>query len=63
MLVRIFLPVILKSYAEKISRDFFNMQNQQTPPRPEGEIKISKDSSKQKVPSEEGEYVDYEEVK
>jgi hypothetical protein len=62
MLMRIFLPIILKSFVDKVSRDFSNMHNQQAPPRPEGDIKISMDSSKQKDSQEEGEYVDFEEV-
>lgn len=64
MLVRLFLPIILKSFVDKISRDFSGMNNQQAQHQPpEGEIRIDNNQSKQKTTtSDEGEYVDFEEI-
>lgn len=63
LLIRIFLPVILKSYIEKFSRDFQQTNQQNQPPPPEGEVTIKAKKDKSKISGEDGEYVDYEEVK
>ncbi len=48
---------------DKISRNIYNANQQNQPPPPEGEVRIKKKETKSKISGDEGEYVDYEEVK
>ena len=60
--IRIVFPLILKSYIEKKQRDLFNQH--QPPEKKEGEITIDYVPGKNKKgDNDEGEYVNYEEIK
>ena len=64
ILSRIFAPILIKSIIKKAESKFghgFNNQ-QQTPPKKEGEITIDKIPQQKKSNDTIGEYVDYEEV-
>jgi hypothetical protein len=65
VIARVILPMLVKNFVEKKSREFQERFNQQ-PPKPEGEITIEtkdKKKSKNKKDDDEGKYVDYEEIK
>jgi hypothetical protein len=62
--VRVILPMLLKNYVEKKTREFYDLNQRQKMHKKEGEITIEKKSNKSKKDreKEEGEYIDYEEV-
>lgn len=63
-----FAPVILKYFTKKATERFggqfrdFKNQNQQHPPKKEGEITIDKMPKNKTSNKTVGEYVDYEEI-
>jgi hypothetical protein len=60
------LPALLRSYVKHISKKYYgDMESERKKSsQKEGEVKISDTSDKsKKQQSEEGEYVDYEEIK
>ncbi len=67
-LFRIFAPILIKRFANKMQDRFqqqFNQQyqNQQSPSQKEGEVTIEKKHASIKTKSENiGEYVDFEEL-
>jgi hypothetical protein len=65
VIARVILPLLVKNFVEKKSREFQDRFNQHHK-KPEGEITIeTKDSKKNKKHKDDdpGEYVDYEEIK
>ena len=65
-LVRIFLPMLFQSVINKAQEQNRHQQNyQQQPPRADGRVKVDyvPDGKKSSVPDNEGEFVDYEEIK
>jgi hypothetical protein len=64
LVARVILPLLLKNYVEKKHREFQDRFGQhQQKVKKEGEITIEKKSTKGKGKDDEGEYVDYEEIK
>jgi hypothetical protein len=64
-IMRVILPLLLKNYIEKKQKEFFGQQ-QHFDKKEEGKITVKKGSSlknKKKTNDDEGEYVDYEEIK
>jgi hypothetical protein len=64
LIVRVILPMLIKNYVDKKTREFYDINERQRMNKREGEITIEKKDSKSKKDKdkEEGEYVDYEEV-
>jgi hypothetical protein len=68
LVVRVILPLLVKNYVDKKAREFqnrYNQNHQQFNKKPEGEITIEtkKDTKGKGKGNDEGEYVDYEEIK
>ena len=62
IVVRVIFPYVLKSYVEKKQREMFDQQ--QPPQKKEGEVTIEyAPEKKKKGDNDEGEYVNYEEIK
>ncbi|MFD0765877.1 DUF4834 family protein [Mucilaginibacter lutimaris] len=63
-LVRIFLPMLFGSIINKAQEQARQQQNYQQQPRPDGRVRVDyKPETKSSVPDNEGEFVDYEEIK
>ncbi|MDT3402956.1 DUF4834 family protein [Mucilaginibacter terrae] len=66
-LARIFLPMLFQSMVNKAQQQYSQQQNpfqQQRQNRPEGKIKIDHAPQvKSQIPDNEGDFVDFEEVK
>jgi hypothetical protein len=63
---RYLFPALLRAYVKHISKKYYgDMESEKkNSAQKEGEVKISDDSGKsKKYPTQEGEYVDYEEIK
>ena len=66
LLRRFVLPLVFKKAGERIFRnmeDRMRSQTSQNDARKEGEIRVEKTKKTEKSKVEEGEYVDYEEVR
>lgn len=62
LLLRLFLPTIVKSVFKSLQEQ--QMRQQDGPRRPEGSVFVSGKAQKNKPSStEDGEYVDYEEIR
>lgn len=62
-IVRIFTRYIFRSYFKNMQRNFGNQQNQHNNKK-EGDVTINTKSGKgKKIDKDEGDYVDYEEIK
>ncbi|MFC2103775.1 DUF4834 family protein [Bacteroidota bacterium] len=62
-IVRIISRYVLRSYFKKMQRNFENQQNPHSNKK-EGDVTINTDPKKgKKIDTDEGDYVDYEEVK
>lgn len=62
-IVRIFTRYIFQSYFKKMQGNFENQQNQHNNKK-EGDVTINTKSGKgKKIDKDEGDYVDYEEIK
>ncbi|RFZ81805.1 DUF4834 family protein [Mucilaginibacter terrenus] len=65
-LARIFIPMLFQSVVNKAQEQARGQQNYQQYKRPEGKVQIDhipEGVNKGKVPDNEGEFVDYEEIK
>ncbi|GAA4331049.1 hypothetical protein GCM10023149_36680 [Mucilaginibacter gynuensis] len=64
-LARIFLPMLFQSVINKATQQQQRNQNYQQPKRPEGTVKVDyvPQNTKNTVPDNEGEFIDYEEIK
>ncbi len=67
-LARIFLPMLFQGMVNKAQQQQFNRQQQyrqQEPKRPEGRLKVDyvPPAPKNAIPDNEGDFIDYEEVK
>jgi hypothetical protein len=66
-IMRVILPLLLKNYIEKKQKEFFGQHQQQHfDKKEEGKITVKKTPSskgKKSHDDDEGEYVDYEEIK
>ena len=61
--LRIFTRYVLRSYLNKMKKNFENQQNQYNQKK-EGDVTINtKPSKEKKFDKNDGEYIDYEEVK
>ena len=61
-IIRIFSRYMLRSYVNNMKRNYENQQDQQNNKK-EGDVTINtKQSKEKKIDSDEGDYVDYEEI-
>lgn len=61
---RLMAPFLVKKMADKMKSKFQNQQQNQNPTKPEGEVTVEGEKSKEsKFSKGDGEYVDYEEIK
>lgn len=59
---KLLFPFVMKKMSDNMDHRF--QQNQQKPNRPEGEVTVeNKKTTSSKFSKEDGEYVDYEEIK
>ena len=62
-IVRIFTRYVFRSYFKKMQRNFENQQNQHNNKK-EGDVTINTKPDKgKKIDKDEGDYIDYEEIK
>lgn len=61
-LMRLFAPLIVKSFAKKAEAHFRNQSAPKPPTQKEGEISIDKMPNSKSSNNSVGEYVDYEEI-
>ena len=64
ILARIFAPLLMKRFADKMQERFNQQyQNPQNPPQEEGKVTLEKTNASTKIKSDDvGDYVDFEEV-
>lgn len=62
-LIRVFARYVLRSYVKNMQSNFNDRQNQQSQKK-EGDVTINtKPQKEKKIDRDEGDYVDYEEIK
>ncbi len=63
-LARLLAPFLIKKITDKMGSQFQNQSQQKESTKPEGEVTIEKkQSTKSKFSKNDGEYIDYEEIK
>lgn len=61
---RLAAPFLVKKMADKMNEKFQGQQQKQEPTKPEGEVTVDKQPTKEsKFSKNEGEYVDFEDIK